>query len=203
MKIRLANSIAPEFPVRFRTRAFTLVDMMVAMGLFMLVILAVVYSHIFGLRMYGIVHAKLSAIDDARHTLSRMAEEVRTAGVVQVGNGTGESFTQIPAHALQQGNALRIYPFSGNTNNFIQYYYDPASEELRRFASGGGDEVVARSITNEVVFAAENYAGEVLTNSFNNRVISMTLQFSQAIGGSSTLADYYQLRTKVTRRALE
>ena len=203
MKTRLLSPGFPIVPTRLRRHhAFTLVDLMVAMGLFMLVIMAVIYSHIFGLKMYGIVHAKLSATQDARRTISQMSEEVRTAGVVYVGNGNETTFEKIPIHTLQQGNALRIYPDADDTNTFVQYYHDAATEELRRFSSDDEASVVARSVTNTMVFASENFSGNVLTNYFNNRVIAMKLQFSQTIGGSS-LGDHYQLRTKITRRALE
>jgi hypothetical protein len=48
----------------------------------------------------------------------------------------------------------------------------------------------------------------VLSNNFNNRVIGVTLQFYQhdasaRPANSGFLYDYYQIRTKVTRRALE
>jgi hypothetical protein len=59
-----------------------------------------------------------------------------------------------------------------------------------------------------VVFTAEDAFGNVLSNNFNNRVIGVQLDFYHdhpagrpAQGGF--LYDYYQIKTKVTRRALE
>jgi hypothetical protein len=66
---------------------------------------------------------------------------------------------------------------------------------------------VAHAISNQIVFTAEDYAGRILTNNENNRVIGLSLQFYQlqypAIPiGPGNHFDYYQLRTKITRRAL-
>jgi hypothetical protein len=68
--------------------------------------------------------------------------------------------------------------------------------------------VVANAITNSMVFTSEDYTGTVLTNNLNNRVIGMTLQFYQLEYptvpiGPGAFYDFYQLRTKITRRALE
>ena len=67
---------------------------------------------------------------------------------------------------------------------------------------------MASAISNQVVFTAENHLGQVLTNNNNNRVIGLTLQFYQlqypTINiGPGGLYDFYQLRTRITRRALE
>jgi hypothetical protein len=58
------------------------------------------------------------------------------------------------------------------------------------------------------VFAAEDHLGNVLTNSQNNRVIGLRLQFYQiafpvVAVGPGNYYDFYQLRTRVTRRMLE
>jgi hypothetical protein len=59
-----------------------------------------------------------------------------------------------------------------------------------------------------MVFTSEDFAGNVLNNNLNNRVIGVTLQFYQleappVLIGPGSLYDFYQLRTKITRRALE
>ena len=68
--------------------------------------------------------------------------------------------------------------------------------------------MVARTITNTVVFRAQDYLGRVLTNNQNNRVIGLNLQFYQIefpvyLIGPGYYFDYYELRTKITRRVLE
>jgi hypothetical protein len=80
---------------------------------------------------------------------------------------------------------------------------------LKRTTNGStAVSIVANSITNQLVFTAENFKGQVLTDNENNRVIGLTLQFYQIAYpivqiGPGSYYDFYQLRTKITRRALE
>ena len=67
--------------------------------------------------------------------------------------------------------------------------------------------IVANSISNQLVFTSEDYSGTVLTNNENNRVIAVTLQFFQLQYptiriGPGSIYDFYQLRTKITRRTV-
>jgi hypothetical protein len=64
-------------------------------------------------------------------------------------------------------------------------------------------------MTNQLIFDAEDMYGNILTNNQNNRVIGITMQFSKweypiARFGSTNYDqfDYYQLRTRATRRAI-
>jgi hypothetical protein len=66
---------------------------------------------------------------------------------------------------------------------------------------------VANSISNNLVFSAEDYSGSILTNNENNRVIGVTLAFFQLQYpsipiGPGSIYDFYQLRTKITRRTV-
>ena len=95
-----------------------------------------------------------------------------------------------------------------DTNTFVRYFRD-TDQKLKRIASGvASATVIASAISNQVVFTAEDFSGSVLTNNENNRVIGLALQFFQleyptvSIGPGS-LYDFYQLRTKITRRTLE
>lgn len=96
-----------------------------------------------------------------------------------------------------------------DTNNFIRYFRDPVDRRLKRTENGTNVAlVVASSITNQMVFTSEDYRGIVLTNIANNRVVGLTLQFYQleyptVPVGPGSYYDFYQLRTKITRRALE
>ena len=68
--------------------------------------------------------------------------------------------------------------------------------------------MVAQYLTNTVVFTSENYSNVVLTDNQNNRVIGVNLKFYQiqypiATIGQGGYFDYYQVSTKITRRALE
>ena len=192
-----------------RIRAFTLPEVLVSAAVFALMITGVLSVHIFGLKLNDLVRAKMGASDEARTAISKMVGEIRSAGVVQIGNGSKTAFTQIANGAGQQGNAIQIYPLKTNTSNFIRYYWDSADKRLKRSVNGGtGVTVVANAITNSMVFTSEDFSGTVISNNINNRVIGLSLEFYQlqypkvSIGPGSYY-DYYKLRTKITRRALE
>lgn len=193
-------------------RAFTLTELMVAMAVFMLAIAAIIYMHLLGLRLNQVVKTKLGASDDARKAISGLIDQVRSAGIVRIGIGDQTSFTEIAPGSAQQGNAIQIYPSKADTNAFICYYLDstdPTNQCLKRVENVAGSVVVvASSISNSLVFTSEGFAGNILSNNLNNRVIGLSMQFTNldynhlSIGAGSYY-DYYQLRTKITRRALE
>ncbi|MCL4785466.1 MAG: prepilin-type N-terminal cleavage/methylation domain-containing protein [Verrucomicrobia bacterium] len=199
MKLQTAKTLKPHSRLA-RRRGFTLPEIMIAMGVFMLVVLGVVSTHIFGLKMATITQTKLVSTQDAREALNRVRDDIRSAKIVYVGNGTSTSFTPIAPNSPQQGNAILIHQ-SLNTNRFVQYFLDPNEDALKRRTSGGRLDVVANYITNTVPFRAEDHFGRVLTNNQNNRVIRMQLEFYQ--WEYPEAYDYYRLQTKVTRRAIE
>ena len=187
-------------PSRVRNTGFTLPEIMVAMTIFLLVVMGVLTTHIFGLKMAAVNQSKLLATQDAREALNHVRDDIRSGKIVYVGNGTESSFTRIPANRPQQGNSILIHQ-TLNTNRFVQYFLDPSDDALKRRNSGGQIVVVANFITNLIPFRAENCLGQVLTNDQNNRVIRMNLEFYQWEFPEEY--DYYGLQTKVTRRAIE
>jgi len=188
--------------------AFTLAEIMTAVGLFSLVVIGVVYSQLFGMRMLNITATKLSACDGARKVLNCVRDDIRSGKLLYVGNGNATGFTNIAGNGLQQGNALQIYPTTA-TNVFIRYYLDPVSQSLQRVTNGSTQvQVLAPYLTNQIAFIAEDYAGNTMTNYQNNRVIRMVLDFYQwefpvAQVGGGAFYDYYRLQTRMTRRTLE
>ena len=207
MNLPLDNSGHSRSP-RGGQAAFTLAEIMTAMGLFSLVVIGVVYSQLFGMRMFAITSTRLSASDSARKVLDRVRDDVRSGKILDVGNGDSAHFTNIAFNGLRQGNALQINP-TADTNVFIRYFLDPASQCLKRAASGTGQvEVLAHYLTNQIAFYAEDYTGHTLTNDSNNRVIKLELDFYQwefpvAQVGAGAFYDYYHLQTRITRRAIE
>ena len=69
-------------------QAYTLVEMMVATGLFSLVILGVLACHLAGLRFQQLIQPKLLNAQYERQTIGRLIEEVRCANSLQVGTGS-------------------------------------------------------------------------------------------------------------------
>lgn len=189
-------------------KGFTLTEVMVASALFSLIIVGTISANIFGLRLYGITKAKLGASDEAREAVSRLVNEVRSAKIVRVGNGSLDGFTNIAMGQIQAGNALKIFPTT-NTTPFVQYYWDSTDNRFKRTTDGlGSSIVVANFISNQIVFRAEDHLGNVLTSGQNNRVINLKLEFYQIQYpivniGAGGLFDYYKLETRITRRTLE
>lgn len=192
---------------RGKRAGFTLVELLVSMFILLMVITTALSSQMYSLRMFEFVKPKVNATDNARHTTGLLINDVRSAVVVRVGTGNVTSFTEVPPNRLQTGNSLQIYP-SADTNKFIRYYRDAADESLKRFSNGdSAPQVIARAVTNEFVFAAEDFLGNTLTNNQNNRVIAVTLQFAQLQDYTRTISrgglyDFYQLQTRITRRTL-
>lgn len=189
-------------------RAFTVTEIMVVGSLLLLVIGGVLSTHMFGIRMFQITKAKLGASDEARKAISKLVSEVRSSKMVKVGEGSLTTFTEVGVDSPQKGSAIQVYP-GVETNNFIRYFWDSGDKRLKRTTNGATSvAIIANYVTNNLVFTCEDFAGNILTNNQNNRVIALTLQFFQiefpvvSIGPGHTY-DFYQLRTKMTRRNLE
>ncbi len=189
-------------------RAFTLTELMVGVSVLIVVLLGVLSGHFFGMKMFQITKAKLGASDEARKAVAKLTDEVRGAKWLQVGTGNAISFSPIPDGEPQRGSAVEIYSTEG-TNQFVRYFLDTEEKRLKRITSeNSSPQIIATAITNQIVFASENRSGTVLTNSENNRVLSLTLQFYQiqypiVKVGPGEYYDFYQLRTRITRRTLE
>ncbi|MGC3960324.1 MAG: prepilin-type N-terminal cleavage/methylation domain-containing protein [Verrucomicrobiota bacterium] len=199
MKLNAAN------PNRRRgALGMTLPEVMVTSVIFGLALAGFMGLHIFSMRYDMTVKMKLLASNDARNTLSKVAADIRTAGRVRIGTGDATNFAEVPFGQRQEGNALEVYPDKEATNKFIRYFCDTDDDILKRYTSDGTEIIMARSVTNQLVFTSEDSFGQVLSNNFNNRVIGLNLQFVRNQGsGNGFIYDYYQVRTKVTRRALE
>ncbi len=190
---------------------FTLTEIMVAMAIFSLVIIAMVSVQLFGMRVYTLAATKVIATTGARETLNAMRDRIRSANIVMVGiynpaNAAG--FVQITNGLPQIGNALEIQYTNGASTNSFVFYKDPSNPtNIVCSLINGTTDILAKYVTNYYCFQAEDYQGNVLTNYDNNPVIRVTMQFSQweypvaVIGGNAANAyDYYQLRTRVARR---
>lgn len=188
-----------------RRAAFSLTELITSLAVFSLVSIAVVYSHIMGLKMYNITATKLSASSAARMAVSRIRDEMRAGHGFDVGTGTASTFTNLPSSTPRQGNALQIYPFAQNKTNFIRYFRDAGDNKIKRVVSGNNRvEVIAPYVNNPLVFFAEDYAGNILTNDNNNRIIRVTMQFYQwefPVATVGAFYDYYRLDTRITKRA--
>ena len=191
-------------------RGFTLPETQIALAIFVIVIGGMSVTYLFGVRLFEMVRPKLDAMDQARVLVGKLNYEVKAASQIKVGTGSLSSFTEAALNTLQSGNAIQIYPES-DTNYFVRYFCDASDQTVKRLVSQNKTNntvsTIARSVTNQVIFSAMDYAGNVLTNNQNNRVISMTLQFYQkeypaGSRASGNASDFYQVQTRITRRSL-
>jgi prepilin-type N-terminal cleavage/methylation domain-containing protein len=203
-------SVSQIGPPRRVARAFTLVEMMTAVGVFALLAAAVVATQMFAFRIYTLSANRLIITSDGRHVMDQIRDAIREAKTLYVGNcANGFPGSFVIAANLQSGNALQVFP-STNAAVYVIYYLDDSNavtNYLKAFtvpASGQRTIItLASGMTNKVIFYAEDYQGFVLTNNADNRVIKALLQFmKQAYAGTGTVRSAYQLRTWATQRIL-
>lgn len=205
MHLAAANPV-PAQPLG--QRAFTLVEMMISMALMTMVLGGVIYSHVMGGRMMQITTAKLGANDSARKAFGKLQDEIRAAKTIKVGDGSATTFVAATNGTALQGRSLQIYPGT-NTSWWIRYFYVTNASELRRVTSSNSTpQLIASYVTNAVLFSKEDYLGSTLTTDTGNCAINVRLQFYQLSYpmtkiGTNNFFDYYQLQTRITRRALE
>jgi type II secretory pathway pseudopilin PulG len=210
----------PSSLSRRRISAFTLVEMMMSVGIYLFIFIGVMVAiQIFGLRVYTLAATKLSATAGARKALNQIRDDIREAKTLQVGNlqtaGSPTSFQAISGTNGAQGDALQIFQTT-NSIPYSIYYLDTsaATNYLRAYivtSAATNTITLAGYITNTIVFDAEDFQGNIMTNSLkNNQVYRLTLQFYEweypiaFVGGIGLNSyDYYQLRTRVCRRAID
>ena len=209
-------------------RGFTLAELVITAGVFLFIFTGVMIAvQIFGLRVNTLAATKLVATAGGRKALNQIRDQIREGKMVYVGNCSApkcSSFQLITNTQPQQGNALIIYPTT-NGNYYSIYYLDTSTgtnclvqfNATNTAAPAGTNWVttytntLAKYITNNIVFDARSWQNIIVSNYavLDNRVlIDVTMQFSQweypiaFVGGVGLNAyDYYQLRTRVFRRA--
>jgi len=192
----------------FRRRAFTIVEIMVTLVIFSLVVIAMVSSQLFGLRVNKAVSAKMIATADARHAMDQVRDRIRNANTVIVGNSNGTNFLSI-TNGTQAGNAVQVFPSTNSALYYLFYVNTNANQLMVYFGGSSTTNGIYRSlagnVTNRIVFDAEDFQGNILTNNQNNRVIRMTLdflQFEYASGQRGNAYNHYQVQMRATQRLL-
>ena len=187
---------------RKRMLGFTLAEVAVAMAVFILVIAGILTAHFMGMKLFQLNRTKLTSTEWSRKTFGRIANEVRACNSAKVGNVTNGVFTTLLDGQTQLGNGLLIYPTT-NASNYVVYYVNTSDQTFRRATDQAGTAVIlASSITNNLVFTAQNFSGTVVTNNLNNSVFHLNLQFYRPKLLQQDAYDY-KLETSMTRRAMQ
>jgi hypothetical protein len=192
---RLSHSPAGE-------QGFTLAEVMIALTIFLLMIIGIISANLFGLSMFQMNQTKLNATRWSRETIEYMTDQIHTCNSLSIVNvDTNANGTGLLPGETQQGNGLQIFPTT-NTDNYIIYFVNLSDQtfRLRRTTNQISNVVIlADSITNTLPFSAQDLAGNILTNSQNNQVIHLTLEFYQP---QLFLQDavYYKVDTGIKQR---
>jgi hypothetical protein len=184
--------------------AFTLSEIVIAMGLVVIVFGGILASHLFGMKLMERSNAKAAASAEAWGNFNTLMAEICAAKSVAVGSGGQSSFSETAIDTAQKGPALQIYPTT-DTNVFIRYYLSAAAKTLNRMTNGATPVVIASGIKNTEPFTAEDAIGNIVTNNQNNCAIGLALQFQQVQYtnlpvGTNSYYTSYQVRTKIARR---
>src|ERR1035438_10881525 len=116
-KLRAAGA-----PRSGRAQGFTMPEMMIAVLIFSMMMLAVVGVWMFCLRWDELVCSRVGASDKSRMSFDQVTTDIRSAKWWKVGsavnNGTTVTFTQCTNKMDQFGNA-RLLSSSGDTNSRV------------------------------------------------------------------------------------
>jgi prepilin-type N-terminal cleavage/methylation domain-containing protein len=209
---------------RARGAGFTLPEILISMTIFTVLVAAVCTMQLFAVRIYQLAGTKLTATHDGRVTVNYIREQVREAKSIYVGtySASGNTGTFSAAGNTNQiGGALLIFPtvaknygtifYEDLTNqNFCSVAIANATTDVNGVTTGAISSLTTNAlfVTNQYVFQAEDYQGNILQNNDDNRIIHVILQFSQleypvAGIGKGALYDYYELHTRAVRRTLD
>ncbi len=204
--MRFRRHSKSALPIQLDEHAFTIAELLVTSALGLLVSAMLLAALLFGNRMWKITQTKIHTTDKSRQIIRLVSADVHAAKILRIGSGSFSSFTEAAADAPQEGNSLQIYP-STNPNYFVRYYRD-TDNKLKYMTNGSAAPVViAKAVSNSIVFRMEDFAGSVVTAKQNNCVIGLTLDFSEIEEPQSPVGpgNYYQsfrIATKIAQRTL-
>lgn len=207
-------TLRPKFPpsvawgAALGWRAFTLVELMISMGIFSMATLGLISLHLFGQRHDQLVQSKLGASDQSRRAFDRLTEDIRAAKIYSIGNGTFSNFTVVALGTGQQGNALYLQLTTNASINMV-YYFETTERKLYRQHSGSplpARTLIASGLTNvtanSMSFRSENYRGDIQTDRTHKGVVAVLLEFAEyqypmTQVGPGLKYDYYKMEFKV------
>src|SRR5581483_4994944 len=200
------------------SRAFTLPEMVMVMGLMVLIGGAMMLCNLFGLSMSMRQEIWMDATSDTARTAGKLMTDIRSAQLLQVGNYVGGAFVPVPNFTNQWGDAIRIFiatnAFATSIGSppWIDYYYSSSNSNLIRTnwqgpgAPGSYSEVCANPITNDSrIFTLEDSLGHTNFTTANIAVVEVYLSYIKFQNPQITIApgglvDLYSVRTRIVPR---
>jgi hypothetical protein len=177
-----ASAVPGHEPSRRRAagvRAFTLIEMMTAIGVMGLAFLGLLYAQLTGLKYDQLVASKLGASESSRRGFDRLTADIRAAKIWSVGNGDENGYTACGNGTNQLGNAIQLHSTT-DTNAFVRYFFDRWTGRLCRSDSETlGATTIADNLTNTMHFRAEKYDGTLAQDLQYKYVIVTTMEFAQ------------------------
>lgn len=195
---------------RLARAAFSLPELMTAMAVFLMLVAGVLGGHLFGLKMFEITKAKLSASEQSRRVLNRLLADLAYARSSTIGAGSFSSFATVATGNTAQGNSLQIYQGT-NAAVYVRYFRDASDQFLKRMTNGMAQaEVLAGPIREQDIFSYQDFRGTnlVMGSVANNAVVSVSMTIIQSMSGRTNppageLVDYYLFETSVAPRRRE
>lgn len=167
-----------KFPrsIKFRNlEGFTLVELMVSMGIGMVILAAVTTTFMSQTRIYNAQEQINEMQQNARGVLDILSRELKMAGYKPNGggfNGVTYSTTQLMVQAdLNSDGAIST---SSTANEQITYAFDSANQQITRAVGSGSAQVLAEHIA-AFTFNYLDSAGAATTVSANIRQVSITI----------------------------
>jgi len=179
-------------------RAFTLVELMITMAIFMMLVLAMVGVQIFGFKINSLTTSKLISTAYSLKALDQIQSQVRGASSAVVGTGTSlASFTATST----TGPALMIFSPTGGSN--LLYLSTNTGGLYEIFSANNQQMTVASNLTNQVLFQTVDCHGNNISSSgLEHYAIRMTLQFYKVDYQVPTnVSSYYTFQTEMTPRS--
>ena len=185
-------------------KGFTLVELMTTLGIFCLVVIAMVSLQIFGFKLNSFTSIKLKATSDSLNVLGQIGNAVLEAtGPVVIGNYnvSNSVFTAVASGQADIGNALQFQDSSSNT---VTFYLNTNTRRLYELAAGNQPTLLtlSSSIINSQPFQAMSCFGiNITAGSSMHYTIKTTLLFSNLVYAVPTsVYDTYRVESSVTPR---
>ncbi len=195
----LSNNVPRQASARaMNERAFTLVELMVAMTIFLMLVLAMVGVQIFGFKINSLTTSKLKSTAYSLKALDQILNQVRGASSAMVGRGTSmASFTGTGTN----GPALMIFSPTGGSN--LLYLSTNTGALYEIFSPTNQQMTLASNLTNQVLFqTVDCHGNNISSTSIEHYGIRMTLQFFQVDYKLPTnVCEYYTFQTEMTPRS--